>query len=182
MQSEPPLLSILICTRNRPRKIGSALACVLKSCKNISSEVIIVDQSDGPQTRSIVLGCNDARVRYYSMSPCGIAKARNYAIRLAYGQIFAFTDDDCRVDADWARFIVHELENRPELAGLFGRTLPYSPTEDAHIVYKTQVSPFGEATHAIWNSDHFCHALITKNVEHMYSQPCLPYAKSWFKQ
>jgi glycosyltransferase involved in cell wall biosynthesis len=91
-------------------------------CEPCDFELILVDQSDGPETaQALSLVRSDQRFRYLSSATRGAAAARNVGIEHARGDIVAFTDDDCIVAPDWVRGILRVFESDEELDVMFGR-------------------------------------------------------------
>jgi glycosyltransferase involved in cell wall biosynthesis len=67
-------------------------------------EVLVVDDGSEPAMEGVVARFAGAlRVRCLRAEGGGPAAARNMALRVAEGEYVAFTDDDCRPDADWLR-------------------------------------------------------------------------------
>jgi glycosyltransferase involved in cell wall biosynthesis len=118
-----PRLSAIICTRNRPDKIGQAVASVLAS-DHAEFDLTVVDQSTSDATASIVRRIGDARLRYLHSEVAGLSRAYNTAIRSTSGTILAFTDDDCIVPVDWLSNIERAFEAEPDADLLYGQVLP----------------------------------------------------------
>ncbi len=125
---QPPPLSIVIPTRNRPESAADCVSRVLASEPG-EFELILVDQSDGPETKNALASAvSDARFHYLQSTTRGAAAARNVGIEQARGDVIAFTDDDCRVAADWIRGIRQLFASKPEIDVMFGRvTVPPGP-------------------------------------------------------
>ncbi len=89
-----PLISVVIPTYNRADLIGQTINSVLKqSYTNL--EIIVVDDSSTDNTKTVVEGINDARIRYFLHSTNqGGAAARNTGIKAAEGEYIAFLDSD----------------------------------------------------------------------------------------
>jgi GT2 family glycosyltransferase len=109
MTVDSPSISVVVttCEGNTTliRCINSILACDYKD-----AEVIVVDNR--PQTSSATAAlnehfANDARVRYTREALPGLSYARNAGLRLADGEIVAFTDDDVVVDENWLQAIAN---------------------------------------------------------------------------
>ncbi len=62
-------------------------------------EIIVVDNNSQPTLQSLI------NVRYVHEPIPGSYQARNQGLKLAQGDIIAFTDSDCVVDAQWLRQI-----------------------------------------------------------------------------
>jgi glycosyltransferase involved in cell wall biosynthesis len=122
-----PLVSAVICTRNRPDKIGTAVRSVLDN-DYPSFELIVIDQSTTDATaeaiRPIVAG--DDRVNYVHCNEAGLSRAYNAAIGRTKGEIIAFTDDDCIVPPSWIGAIVKSFDEDGEADLLYGRVVPAS--------------------------------------------------------
>lgn len=85
-------------------------------------EVIVVDQSphsDIGDALTNLIGV-DSRLRYLRTPLPGKSRALNLAIRKSDATIFAFTDDDCLVPADWLTRIVDSFVRLPDAGLLFG--------------------------------------------------------------
>jgi glycosyltransferase involved in cell wall biosynthesis len=166
--------SVVICTKNRPHKIGAAVSSVLQAIQGLPARVIIVDQSTDRQTAAVILALQDERVRYEHVAVRNLSQARNHGIRLAQSEIIAFTDDDCLVDREWARTIRQQFDQRSDAAAVFGKTLAYQPDLAAVITYNTHCSPFGQSAHAVLNETYYCHSLTTGDVPAAHNRPCTP--------
>jgi glycosyltransferase involved in cell wall biosynthesis len=123
-----PSLSIVIPTRNRPESAARCVSIVLDS-EPRDFELLLVDQSDGPETaQAVAFAGSDARFHYLHSVTRGAASARNAGIERARGDIIAFTDDDCCVAPGWVRGIRRVFEWDSEVAAMFGRVaLPAGP-------------------------------------------------------
>jgi len=87
-------------------------------------EVIIVDS--GYERKDELLNMCNFKLLYVFDKLVGAAKARNIGIKVANGEVVAFTDDDCRPDADWLARARDHLRNKGVI-GLEG--LIYSDEE-----------------------------------------------------
>ncbi|MBC8140129.1 MAG: glycosyltransferase family 2 protein [Armatimonadetes bacterium] len=122
-----PLVSVLICTRNRADELIHALRSVLANDYG-SFTVSVVDQSDNDDTRKIVEQCQvecggRVAVRYIRTDTRGLGFARNVALAEATGEVVAFTDDDCWVPTDWVAKIAALFLADPKLMMLYGQVL-----------------------------------------------------------
>jgi glycosyltransferase involved in cell wall biosynthesis len=73
-------------------------------------EVIIVDS--GRERRGELLNICNFKFKYIFDEFAGATKARNIGIKAAKGEVVAFTDDDCRPDADWLSMAKEHLEKK----------------------------------------------------------------------
>jgi len=118
-------VSVIICTRNRGSLIEATLHSILSGTRP-PDELLVVDQSDGQETRQAVEAIAGAHpsVRCVATETRGLSLARNFGIDQSRGAIIAFTDDDVIVHADWLEQVAAEFEAYPRLALLFGTVLP----------------------------------------------------------
>lgn len=89
---EPPLVSVITPTFNRPHLLGRAVASILHQTMQ-SFEIIIVNDAGVPPPSIILDG--DPRIRY--VQHCvnkGLAASRNSGIEHAVGKYIAYLDDD----------------------------------------------------------------------------------------
>jgi GT2 family glycosyltransferase len=133
--SGSPTLSAVICTRNRPDKIGAAVASVLAN-DHPSFDLTVVDQSTTGETGKVVLPLaeDQPRLKYIHMKEAGLSRAYNLGISATSGALLAFTDDDCIVPEDWLRNIQTAFDDDPEGELMYGQVvakLPESGDEPA---------------------------------------------------
>ncbi len=117
-------VSVLICTRDRPEHIGTAIRSIrLNSYSNF--ELVIVDQSGNDKTERIVNEYikTSPKIRYFRICSQGAGKAKNFGIKNCQGEIIAFTDDDCVVDDEWIEKIVSTFQRDPNIVIVFGSVL-----------------------------------------------------------
>jgi glycosyltransferase involved in cell wall biosynthesis len=128
--SSHSFVSAVICTRNRPDKIGNAIETVLANTYP-NFDLTIIDQSTNDETEAIVrrIGERDSRVRYQRMSTSGLSRAYNLAIASTTGPIIAFTDDDCLVPSDWIEKIVTAFEEQRDGELMYGQVVPAYPED-----------------------------------------------------
>ena len=103
-----PMVSVVVCTRDRPESIITALTG-LTSLRYPSFEIVVVDNAPtSDRTRDAILArfSGDPRVRYVREPRPGLSRARNRGVAEASAEIVAFTDDDVRVDPWWLDGIV----------------------------------------------------------------------------
>ena len=103
-KAEAPFVSVIIPTRDRADQLRRCLASLLASDYPADRfEVIVVDNgSIASDTEDLVQELrDDGRVLYVREEMSGSASARNAGTRVARGDLFAFTDDDARIDREW---------------------------------------------------------------------------------
>jgi GT2 family glycosyltransferase len=116
-------VAVAISTRDRPEALARCLLS-LAAGRLVAAEVIVADQSDGPETRQLLAERSD--VRYVRARPGGLAQAQNDAFRATSAPIVAVLDDDCVADERWLESIVRAFTDE-DLAFMSGPVLPLGP-------------------------------------------------------
>jgi glycosyltransferase involved in cell wall biosynthesis len=121
----PPLVSVVICTRNRPDTILQAVTSVLAN-NHPAFDVIVIDQSTSPATGRILspIVAMDPRLRYLHVEEPGLSRAYNTGTQYTQGELLAFTDDDCEVPPDWLQAISRAFSADADADLLYGQVLP----------------------------------------------------------
>jgi GT2 family glycosyltransferase len=101
---DAPLVSVLICTRDRPASLERALAS-LEAVEYPRFEVIVADGSPSSDTARLV-STRFPSVRYLHVGANRRVVGLNRGLATARGDVTAFTDDDVRVDRHWLAELV----------------------------------------------------------------------------
>lgn len=125
-------ISVILCTYNRCKKLGKALASVADSVlpEGIGWEVLVVDNNSSDLTRDVVSAYTkdySDRFRYVFEPIPGKSHALNTGIRESMGDILAFMDDDVTVEPMWLKNLTRPLFGN-EWIGAGGRILPDWPS------------------------------------------------------
>lgn len=112
-----PLLSVIICTHNRPWTLRRCLESVSRLADPV--EVIVVDSASSSPVGALAAECG---CRYHYEAQPGLSRARNAGLRLATTPIVAFIDDDTELLPEWAREIIRPFE-APHVACVGGSCL-----------------------------------------------------------
>jgi glycosyltransferase involved in cell wall biosynthesis len=122
-------VSALVCTRNRPQSLLRTVRSLLAS-GGAEFELMVIDQSDGPETQAALASEADPRLHYVRSQARGKGAALNEGLRLARGAIVVCTDDDCEAAPGWVAQMAATLEEQPAAAILFCNVLggPHDPT------------------------------------------------------
>lgn len=99
------LVSIIICTRNRAKFLSLCLDSIASSIRFVpdssNCEIILVNNGSTDDTLSVVDQWSSANpdisLRVISEQKVGLSNARNTGMAAARGDIFIWTDDDCRM-------------------------------------------------------------------------------------
>jgi len=100
MNDSPIHLSIIICTKDRPKEIQKLLSTIQSQTK-LPNDLIVVDGSDHP-IRSILDEFKSLPIRYAQVRPPSLPKQRNVGISMLQG------------DANWTGFLDDDLVLHPK--------------------------------------------------------------------
>jgi glycosyltransferase involved in cell wall biosynthesis len=127
-------LSTVVCTRNRPGPLAEIVTSLLRG-EGRDLELIVVDQSDGPESEAALASVrSDQRLRYYRSVRRGKGAALNEGLALASGPIVVCTDDDCQPPPGWVAAMTRTLQSQPKTAILFCRVDPVPHDRNAGYV------------------------------------------------
>src|SRR5262249_40988234 len=120
--SDRPLVSVVVCTRNRPDSVLVTLRSLLAMHYRPFEIVLIDNAPSSDATKDAVLAAygEDPRVRHVRESRRGLSCARNRGLTEASADIVAFTDDDVTVDPWWLDGIVRGFQAAPDVACVTG--------------------------------------------------------------
>jgi glucosyl-dolichyl phosphate glucuronosyltransferase len=117
-----PLISVVICTRNRARLLSRALTSVVEQTfPRRDYEILVVDNQSTDRTHEIVKQFQEkASVRYLREDRIGLWVARNTGWRNAAGRYIAFFDDDAIASQAWLAAIREGFTSAPPMVGVIG--------------------------------------------------------------
>ncbi len=118
--SEPPPISVVICTRNGAALLGACLEAATR-LDYPNFEVLVVDDGSSDATRAVT--ARFSAVRYHYQEHAGLSAARNRGADLAKGRIISYTDDDCEPDRDWLFWLARTYDD-PKVGAAGGPNLP----------------------------------------------------------
>jgi GT2 family glycosyltransferase/peptidoglycan/xylan/chitin deacetylase (PgdA/CDA1 family) len=116
------LVSIIVCTRERPDRLRRCLEA-LTATAHRDVEIVVVDNAPrDAATAEVVaeIAAVDGRVKYVCEPRAGLSRARNLGLRTACGEFVAFTDDDVRVDPRWVDGVLRGFQRRADVACVTG--------------------------------------------------------------
>jgi GT2 family glycosyltransferase len=118
-------VAAVISTRDRADALQRCLRSLGEGL-SVPVEVVVADQSEGPETRRVVdeLHAQGLPVRYLRARPGGLGASQNDAISGTSAPVVAVIDDDCVADEHWLEHVASAFDGDPELALLGGRVLP----------------------------------------------------------
>lgn len=135
MKDKIPFFSVIIPTYNRAALLSDCLSSLTNSTyPRDQFEVIIVDDGGTESLEPVVTRFQQRlSIKLVTQPNQGPAAARNTGARIAAGNYFAFTDDDCEPASDWLDRLAYRIRiSEPRIVG--GKTInklvtnPYSVT------------------------------------------------------
>ena len=127
--SDGPLLSVVVASHERPRRLGVLLdALAAQTAPADQWEVVVVHDSSGTATDAVLrdhplAAAGRLRALRFPAGTGSAARMRNAGWRAAAARSIAFTDDDCRPDEAWLATALRAARARPT-AILQGSTRP----------------------------------------------------------
>ena len=105
-------VTVVIRTIGRPELLAKALAS-LGRCEPLPDETLVVDQSDGLTSRTVVERCGLPGARVVPSTGRGRSLALNEGLEAAVHDTVLVTDDDCEVRDDWIAVARREMAAVP---------------------------------------------------------------------
>lgn len=120
-------VSVVIPTKNRPDDLSQAVASILAQTSP-PVELIIVDQSPGPESETRIRSCFHDRgvagptrlVYIHDTSVTGLVDAKRVGSQRAAGAIVCFLEDDVTLEPEYLMRIGDGFVARPEMCGCSG--------------------------------------------------------------
>jgi glycosyltransferase involved in cell wall biosynthesis len=128
-------VSVIVGTKNRAHTIAACLTAIAAAISKSAPgdvEIIVVDNGSTDDTSLVVqnwAATSGVPVRLLFQTMAGLSASRNYAMRVAQGDLFVFTDDDCRLSEEYINDLLrHDAADiEPVLRG--GRIELGDPTD-----------------------------------------------------
>ncbi len=120
-------LSFIVTTRNRDQSIGPCLdsiAAALVKASPLDAEIVVVDSGSTDGTAAILAALASASpvpMRLLTEQRAGKGLALNRALRVAAGELLAFTDDDCTLHIDYVNDLLRYAASDTDLVLRGGR-------------------------------------------------------------
>jgi len=122
-----PLISVMIGVYNAAPYLGEAIDSVLAQSYR-PLELIVVDDGSDDGSADVARSYGDA-LTFAHQENAGNGAARNHAVRLASGALYAFLDADDRFVADKLELQFAALESDPALDVVFGHVREFVSPE-----------------------------------------------------
>lgn len=147
-----PFISICIPTFNRAKYIKQAVDSALKQNYD-NFEVIVADDGSTDETKTIISGINDNRLKYYPKEHSGAPATRNLAIEKARGEYILWLDSDDVLSPDILAQYISALNENPHTDILYGDI----------VITDENLKPHQHIKYADWQNRN--DALLNKFVE-----------------
>jgi glycosyltransferase involved in cell wall biosynthesis len=142
-----PIISIVICTKNRADQLFTCLFSLNKIVTNFTWELIVINNDSNDHTQQVI---NDFKkescivVRDAIEKIKGSGAAKNAGWSIAKGKYISFIDDDCYPEPNYINSIVDIFDANKKLGFIGGKVLLFDPTDlpitiqthDAKIIFK----------------------------------------------
>jgi GT2 family glycosyltransferase len=136
-----PAVSLIVCSRNRPRMLVDTVASILAG-SSVPSELLIIDQSDAANGELATLRTDrPCDIRYCWSPTVGLSRANNAGIAAARHDLLVFTHDDVEATPDWLEVIVDAVVDAGPRVVVTGQVLPAAAEEDGGFVPSTKADP-----------------------------------------
>ena len=124
-------ISLIICTRDRCEKLARCLESLRHIIFERPWELIIVDNGSTDDTAAVIrefIRSTRVQAVYLFEPKPGKSTGLNTALRVAQGQILAFTDDDCYPAADFLSQVWSAFDD-PSVGYIGGRIMLHDPAD-----------------------------------------------------
>lgn len=129
-----PLVTISVCTRNRPEGIRACLESLLLQETDFPYEIVCVENDVQQKSREIVESFiapaseKGVELRYFCEPVQNIAGTRNHGMREARGEFVAILDDDEWAASDWLAKLM-EVQRETDADAVWGIVKAQFPPE-----------------------------------------------------
>jgi GT2 family glycosyltransferase len=128
------LISVAICTKDRPDDLVRAVASILAD-DEVALELIVIDQSESDAAEQALESIRSERLRYVRSGTVGKGSGLQQALTLARSPYLVLTDDDCVALPGWVQGISRPLVEHADVGLVFStvatpdydRSLGYIP-------------------------------------------------------
>ncbi len=111
-------VSVVIPTYNLSKMLKDTINSVLWQTEP-DLEVIVVDDGSTDNTRAVVEGIKDSRIKYFYKDNAGTPSSYNYGFSKANGRYIAFLDHDDLWPENYLQVMLSHLDNRSEFGAAY---------------------------------------------------------------
>jgi glycosyltransferase involved in cell wall biosynthesis len=147
-EDDLPSITVAVCTRNRPESLRRCLDS-LAGLDYRSLEILVVDNAPDSDVTERIVRDFYPQFRYVCEPLAGLDRARNRAILEAGGDVIAFSDDDCVVDANHPLAVGRVFAEAADVMAVTGLVIPYELETEAQILFESY-GGFGRGFRRRW--------------------------------
>ncbi|MBY4949088.1 glycosyltransferase family 2 protein [Cupriavidus respiraculi] len=126
MQQMTPRATVLIPTKNGGARFGEVLARLVSQRTPWPFEILVIDSGSSDGTLELCRQYPQVRLHTIPPAEFGHGRTRNLGVSLSQAEFIAVITQDALPEHDqWLARMVAALERDPQIAGAFGRHLPY---------------------------------------------------------
>ncbi|RKE22617.1 glycosyltransferase family 2 protein [Streptomyces sp. TLI_171] len=151
--ADGPLVSVVVCTRDREGMLRQCLDSLLRNGYPHVEYLIVDNAPTGRAVEELVDGRDPGRVRYLREPVPGLARARNRGLAAARGELIAFTDDDALTDTGWAAAFAARFAADPAIGCVTGLVLPAELDTPAQVAFERYCGYSRGFAPAAWRLD-----------------------------
>ena len=121
MEKRALSISVVICTKNRPKDLKECIDSVICQ-EHLPNEIIVIDSSDNDFTRKLIQKYEEednVSIQYAHAKP-SLTKQRNIGITKSRGDIVAFFDDDVILDKLYLKEVIKCFKMSHDIVGVGG--------------------------------------------------------------
>jgi glycosyltransferase involved in cell wall biosynthesis len=146
---DPPPVSVVVCTGERPALLRDALESILRGDRP-PDELVVVDRSATPQPAF----AEDGRLRYVHAPGRGLSRARNVGVAAASHPLLAFCADDAIAADGWLRALVDAVGAESDRRVATGQVAPSTQLDERPRLYRGRIDrdPLVGGSMAIYRS------------------------------
>ncbi len=133
-------VSVVLPTRNRAERLPGAIASV-EAQTHRRWELVVVDDGSTDDTRAVLDGFDDDRIRVVAGPSRGLSAARNAALDHVTGDVVVYLDDDNRMDRLWCQAVAWAFAEHPDHDVAYGARLIDSMDR---VLARAEATPFGD--------------------------------------
>jgi glycosyltransferase involved in cell wall biosynthesis len=164
MNTNTPLVSVIVPTHNRPYLLRRAIRSILSQTYN-NLEIIVVDDCPSNPVGHVIKSISDSRIRYVlHSSNKGVCGARNTGIDESNGEYISFLDDDDEWKTNKIQKQVDLLKTSPEIGLVYTGTRAVDDSNNTLSVNKPTIG--GDVTKQLLLGDFvpFSTVLVDQNI------------------
>ena len=134
MSKKQPLMSLVLCTRDRAKQLSSFFEKLpLAKISENNVEIVLVDSDSQDETFSLMEQFKSnhpaLNIKIVKSNKPGLGFARNLGIKNASSDIMIFADDDCYYADDYMMIASKVFDHKDKFKFCGGRILLFDPTD-----------------------------------------------------